>query len=118
MGSRITRLTALVALFILVMGSGLADGGTSYTPGTDVVDWPRADGRDGTHYSSLSDITPANVSDLEVAWSYRTGDWSTHGDGKAGTAFESTPVMVDGTVYVITPRSRVVALDAETGVER
>lgn len=118
MGSRITRLTALVALFILVMGSSLADGGTSYTPGMDVVDWPRADGRDGTHYSPLSDITAANVSDLEVAWSYRTGDWSTHGDGKAGTAFESTPLMVDGTVYVITPRSRVVALDAETGAER
>lgn len=118
MGSRIARLTLLIALFILVMGSSLADGGTSYTPGRDVVDWPRADGRDGTHYSPLSDITPVNVADLEVAWSYRTGDWSTHGDGKAGTAFESTPVMVDGTVYVITPRSRVIALDAETGLER
>lgn len=118
MAWRITRLGALVTVFILVMGSTLVDGGTSYTPGMDVADWPRADGRDGTHYSPLSDITPDNVPDLQVAWSYRTGDWSTHGDGLAGTAFESTPVMVDGVLYVITPRSRVIALDAETGQER
>ncbi len=38
------------------------------------VDWP-AYGRDegGTRYAPLSDVTPANVADLEVAWTYRTG---------------------------------------------
>jgi quinoprotein glucose dehydrogenase len=82
------------------------------------AEWPTADGVGGTHYSPLDDITAANVATLEVAWTYRTGDVS---DGKAalaGTAFEATPIVVDGTLFVSTPLSRVVALDAETGSER
>ena len=41
----------------------------------------------------------------------------THEDGLAGTAFESTPLMVDGVLYLVTPFSRAIALDAETGNE-
>jgi quinoprotein glucose dehydrogenase len=80
-----------------------------------VVEWPTADGLGGAHYSALDDITPANVASLEVAWTYRTGDVNDGRDGKAATAFEATPVMVDGVLYLPTPGSRVVALDAETG---
>jgi quinoprotein glucose dehydrogenase len=71
----------------------------------------------GTHRSSLSDITARNVGALEVAWTYRTGDVSDGASGTAATAFEATPVMVDGVLYFSTPFSRVVALDAETGRE-
>lgn len=81
-----------------------------------VVEWPTADGFQGTHYSELADITPGNVRELEVAWTYRTGDVS-DGKGSAGTAFEATPIMVDGVLYFSTPFSRVLALDAETGRE-
>ncbi len=80
--------------------------------------WPAADGDGGRHHAALGAITAANVGNLEVAWRYRTGDVARGGDGVAGTAFEATPVMLDGTLYVVTPRSRVVALDAETGEER
>ena len=118
MAHRIIRIVVLVAAFTGALGAVLSEDRVSYTPGSTVAGWTRADGVGALHHSPLDDITPANVSDLEVAWSYRTGDWSTHGDGKAGTAFESTPIMVDSTVYVITPRSRVIALDAESGAER
>ena len=80
-----------------------------------VLEWPTADGVGGAHYSGLADITPANVASLEVAWTYRTGDVNDGEDGKAATAFEATPVMVDGVLYLSTPGSRVVALDADTG---
>jgi quinoprotein glucose dehydrogenase len=82
-----------------------------------IAEWPAADGSQGTHYSHLADITPENVRELEVAWTYRTGDVSANEGGRAGTAFEATPIMVDGVLYVSTPYSRVVALDPETGGE-
>jgi quinoprotein glucose dehydrogenase len=83
----------------------------------EVEEWPTADGVQGAHRSGLADITRENVAALEVAWTYRTGDVSDGGDGTAATAFEATPVMVDGALYLSTPASRVVALDAETGRE-
>jgi quinoprotein glucose dehydrogenase len=80
------------------------------------IDWP-AYGRDpgGSRYSPAAQITPANVGDLHVAWTYRTGDYAT-GDGP--TRFEATPLFVGGTLYVATPFGRVIALDPATGVER
>lgn len=83
-----------------------------------VAEWPTADGVEGTHYAPLADITPANVHSLEVAWTYRTGDVSDGTTSLAGTAFEATPIMVESGLYLSTPLSRVVALDAETGRER
>ena len=77
-----------------------------FTPGFEPADWPTSDGNGGTHYSGLPDISADNVKYLDVAWSYRTGDVQTHENGLAGTAFESTPVMVDGVVYIVTPFSR------------
>ena len=35
----------------------------------------------------------------------------------ATSAFEATPILVDGTLYLCTPFSRVIALDPETGAE-
>jgi quinoprotein glucose dehydrogenase len=115
------KIVAYAAL-MTVSGAALlgfleAEPAVSYVPGNDVVEWPTADGFAGNHFSPLSDIGPDNVHGLEVAWSYRTGDWGTRGGGLAGMAFESTPLMVDGMLYVITPASRAVALDAETGEE-
>lgn len=85
--------------------------------GTAVTDWPVADGYGGAHNSALPDITAANVRRLKVAWTYRTGDVSANEGGVAGTAFEATPIMADTTLYVSTPRNRVIALDAESGAE-
>lgn len=69
----------------------------------------------GAH-ASTERIAPANVSRLEVAWVYDTGD-STEAlsPGADRPAFEATPVYSDGTLYLSTPLGTVAALDAETG---
>lgn len=75
-------------------------------------DWPGV-GNDpgGMKYSPLTQITPANVGQLKVAWSYDTGD-------KAGgfRGWEVTPIVVDNIMYFNTSTSaKVTALNAETG---
>jgi quinoprotein glucose dehydrogenase len=82
------------------------------------AEWPHADGAGGGHFSFLDEINSRTAPFLEVAWVHRTGDVSPGPDGEAGTSFQSTPIMVDGTLYVSTPYSRVIALDPETGDER
>jgi quinoprotein glucose dehydrogenase len=83
------------------------------------VDWS-ANGRDaqGTRYSPASEITRTNVNRLQVAWTYRTGETDAHFKTKKETAFEATPLVVDGTMYLGTPLGRVIALDPATGGER
>src|SRR5262249_4177667 len=71
----------------------------------------------GTRYSPLTQIDRGNVEGLRVAWTYRTGE--TGGAAPWGhRAFEATPLMVDGTLFLSTPYNRVIALDPETGQER
>jgi len=69
----------------------------------------------GSRYSPLDQITRENVSGLQAAWTYRTGD-TTH--TRQPAKFEATPLMVDGTLYLSTPFARVIALDPETGREK
>jgi quinoprotein glucose dehydrogenase len=79
-----------------------------------------ANGRDlqGTRYLPASAITRANVSRLDVAWTYRTGETDPRFKTTKEPSFEATPLVVEGTMYVGTPLGRVIALDAATGRER
>ena len=61
-----------------------------------------------TKYSTLDQINTSNVKSLQKAWTFHTGD-------KTGF-FESTPLVVDGTMYV-TAQNGVFALDAQTGAQ-
>jgi quinoprotein glucose dehydrogenase len=71
-------------------------------------DWPVYGGdAAGTRYSPLNQIHRGNVAKLEVAWTYDTND----GAG----ASQTTPLMVEGVVYGITPSHKAVAIDAATG---
>jgi quinoprotein glucose dehydrogenase len=86
-----------------------------------VADWPVTEGAPGGgRFSPLGDITRENVTQLRVAWTYRHGDFF---EGSfplrvnRGSAFESTPIVVDGRLFFTTPRNRVIALDPETGRE-
>ena len=80
--------------------------------------WPNYGGQDGSQYSPLADITPANVGQLELAWEHRSGDFS-DGSGDWGlTSFQVTPIVDGDTLFYCTPFGRVFALDAETGAER
>jgi quinoprotein glucose dehydrogenase len=81
------------------------------------VDWP-AYGHDpgGTRFAPLADINRGNVGALRVAWTYRTGHAAIR--TREEPRFETTPLVVDGTLYLTTPLGRVVALDPATGAER
>jgi quinoprotein glucose dehydrogenase len=81
-------------------------------------DWT-AYGRDagGERFSPLDQIRPGNVGTLAVAWTYRTGDAFTPADGRP-TAFEATPLVSDGTLYLSTPLGKVIALDPVSGQQR
>jgi quinoprotein glucose dehydrogenase len=84
------------------------------------TDWPVTEGAPGGgRYSPLADITPANVASLRVAWTYHHGDaWRAWLPPlQRSSAFESTPIVVDGRMFFTTPRNRVIALDPETGRE-
>ncbi len=73
-------------------------------------DWP-VYGHDpgGMRYSPLKQITVSNVAKLHRAWTYHTGD--------TGRQFETTPIVVGGRMYLSTQRTRIVALEPETGRE-
>lgn len=69
----------------------------------------------GTKYSPLEQINKKNVTQLEVGWIYDTGDVSDGTEYPTRSAFEATPLVVDGVLYVTTPFCRLLALDAESG---
>ncbi len=79
-------------------------------------DWPMP-GRDpgGTRYSTLMEINPANVSQLKVAWVYHM---KPPGSSTSFHPSEDQPLVIGSTMYVVTPYSRVVALDSSTGREQ
>jgi quinoprotein glucose dehydrogenase len=72
----------------------------------------------GTRFAPVGEITPLNVSDLAVAWTYHTGDLDKR-DAKTmrRTKFEATPILADGRVVFCTPFNEVIALAPATGAE-
>ena len=82
-------------------------------------DWPNY-GNDpgGMRYSALTQISRDTVSRLKVAWVFHTGDISDGKDGRKRSGFETTPILVDETLYITTPFNRVIALDPTTGTQR
>jgi quinoprotein glucose dehydrogenase len=72
----------------------------------------------GTRYSPLKQIDVRNVSQLKVAWTYHTGALEPATSLNDKAAFESTPILIEGTLYVTTPFNRVIALDPATGAEK
>jgi quinoprotein glucose dehydrogenase len=98
----------------LALGSSAARGQDSGT-----TEWPNY-GNDpgGMRYSPLSQINRENVAKLKVAWVFHTGDISEGSDGRKRSGFETTPILVDGTLYLTTPFNRVIALDPATGAQR
>ena len=67
-----------------------------------------------THYSSLDEINVSNVDQLEVAWEYHAG---TQGEGEA-TYIQCNPLVVENTLFAVSPGLKVFAVDAATGREK
>jgi quinoprotein glucose dehydrogenase len=88
-------------------------------------DWPTYGGDAGAmKYSPVTDIDRGNVANLVEAWSWDTGDEPISGPRLPVTGqrvrpgnFQTTPVVLNDTMYLSTPYNRVVALDADSGSE-
>src|SRR5262245_58290187 len=76
-------------------------------------------GRDagGQRFAPLWAIARSDVASLRPAWTFHTGDAYEPPRGRP-TAFEATPIYVDGTLFIGTPLGRVIALDPVTGTQR
>ncbi|MDE0828962.1 MAG: PQQ-binding-like beta-propeller repeat protein, partial [Vicinamibacterales bacterium] len=79
----------------------------------------------GTKYSPLDQIDGTNFSTLEIAWRWTSADGALDLDAlrelhpEIGIRnFKTTPLMIDGVVYVSTPLALSAALDAGTGEVR
>jgi len=75
------------------------------------VEWPVNGGPYNIRYTTLSQISPVNVSQLQVAWTYDAHD------AFKDSEMQSNPIIVGGLLYATTPKMRVIALDAQTGRE-
>ena len=100
--------TCIVLIIILLAAfnafAGEHDGWTHY-----------GGSQHGLQYSSLSQITPENVSELKVAWLFRTGEL---GQGhREPFAFQANPILVEGRLYLPTGSAIVFALDPASGEE-
>jgi quinoprotein glucose dehydrogenase len=81
--------------------------------------WPAYGGdAGGTRYSPLAEITPSNVAQLRVAWTFRTGELGQGVKDWSRSAFEVTPILYDGTLYLTTSSTDVVAVNAGDGTLR
>ena len=87
----------------------IADG----LPGND---WTAYGGTpDGLRFSKLNQITKDNVDNLQLAWTYHTGDVRDSNKDATEYTFEATPLKVNDTVYFCTPHNEVHALNPESG---
>jgi len=66
-----------------------------------------------SRYSTLSQINTQNVSQLKIAWTYRSGDFSEN----PKTTNECNPVVIEGVLYASTPELKIVAVNAASGKE-
>ena len=88
-------------------------------PAGRLVEWPYVGAdQSNTRSSAATQITPGNVDRLQPVWTWRPEDQARPEYGTVPGAFTSTPIMVDGTVYVSSNYNRVAALDPATGAER
>jgi quinoprotein glucose dehydrogenase len=82
------------------------------------ADWPAWGGTNaGDRYSPLTQITPQNVGQLKVAWTFRTGDVKGPNDS-IETTDEVTPIKVNDTLYLCSPHQIAFAIDAATGKQK
>ena len=91
------------------ISAGAARDGDSVVAqdGATRADWPHYGGTQlSWRYSALDQVNTGNVKNLVPVWMFQTGDYAEN--------LQATPIVVDGVMYLITPRIRVFALDAAT----
>jgi alcohol dehydrogenase (cytochrome c) len=102
-----------VALTIL-LSAGMASAQVSSDriakAGQEPKNWLTYSGNyNGNRYSTLTQITPDNVKNLELQWVLQVQQRG------ASDKWEASPLVVDGVLYTVRPPNEVVAIDAMTG---
>jgi quinoprotein glucose dehydrogenase len=122
----------MVIVLLLVLLGGVAVAGLyGYRPGTgasatlpvvmdrgsvEATGWPTYGGdAGGAKYSSLDQIGRKNVAELQVAWTFHSGDVRERSATSNPTTSEVTPILANNKLYLCTPLSNVIALDPATG---
>jgi quinoprotein glucose dehydrogenase len=68
-------------------------------------------GKENIHYSSLSEIDTSNVKQLQVAWTFHTGD----ADTANSSQIQCNPIVIDSVMYLVSPTLKLFAVHAGTG---
>ncbi len=93
------------AVLFAISGFGAAQAGD--------IGWDYFGGdQGGARFSTLKQINASNAQNLKVAWVYHTGDAS------GNTPIECTPLVTEGTMYLVTSAGRIAALDPATGLQK
>jgi len=106
MSGRVSLLLAAIALVLSAFAQTATDTWPNY--GNDPG---------GTRYSPAKQINRTNVTKLQVAWTYRTGALPQDEELDKKAAFEATPILVDGKLFLSTPYDHVIALHPATGAK-
>lgn len=108
------------AAFVLAacFGSALVAAQVPYDrlvrAGEEPHNWLTYSGNYPAHrFSPLTEINRDTVEDLKTIWVYQVGQVTLESEG--GALVETTPLVVDGVMYLTEPPSTVTALDARTG---
>jgi len=95
----------VLAVFVTAITQSVGAGGLGGKKHEQ--DWPVYGGTaDNNHFSSLQQINRKNVQQLKVAWTFDTEETG---------GLQSSPIVVDGVLYGLTPSEKVFALNAATG---
>jgi glucose dehydrogenase/cytochrome c2 len=98
---------AWLAALTGICALALRNAGPGQDEAKSAANWSMIGGTPGnSHYSSLKQINRSNVQKLQMAWKFETGQPG---------GLETTPIVVDGVLYALTPTQQVIALDGATG---
>jgi len=97
--------------FVTFVALALLSRQASFTAAAQVparmTDWPVYGGESSNdHYSSLTQIDRTNVSKLQIAWTFDTRETG---------GLQTSPLIIGGVLYGVTPSEKVIALDGATG---
>jgi quinoprotein glucose dehydrogenase len=123
MAKRFGRASAVLATGIAVLSAIASGADTAGRPTAEANDqdegWSVYGGdAGGTRFVELSQMTRDNVSELEPAWTHRTGELGQKFARADKLSFETTPIFVGNTLYLTTPTNIVIALEPGTGREK
>jgi alcohol dehydrogenase (cytochrome c) len=103
-------MTSRIAALVFLIAGGLSAQVTwerLLHPEREPQNWLTYSGNNfSQRYSTLDQITRVNAKNLEMQWVFQA---------RSLEKFESTPLVVDGIMYVTEPPNNVLALDAKTG---